>query len=124
MSRTRIKICGVMRAQDAVAAADAGADAIGLVFHPAAKRCIALDRAREILAALPAFVTPVGVFVDQPIDEVRRVASELGLRHLQLSGSEEADVVKALGPFTIIKAVHVDRRTFSQDLERWRDAIA
>ena len=62
--RTRIKICGIGRPEDAAAAAAAGADAIGLVFHPPAPRYVSLDRAREIMAALPAFVTPVGLFVN------------------------------------------------------------
>lgn len=124
MNRTRIKICGITRAQDALAAARAGADAIGMVFYPGAKRCISLDRALEILRGLPPFVTPVGLFVDQPIDEVRGTANALGLRHLQFNGHEEPQAIAQLKEFVIIKAVRVARDSFLNELTKWRDAIA
>src|SRR5258706_4641851 len=88
LSRTGVKICGVMRPQDAVAAARAGADAIGMVFYPQAKRCISPAMAREILHALPAFVTPVALFVDQDVEEIKHLAASLGIRHIQLHGHE------------------------------------
>jgi phosphoribosylanthranilate isomerase len=122
--RTRIKICGVTRPEDAVAAARAGADAIGMVFYPQARRCISLDRAREILRALPAFVTPVGLFVDQDVDEIRRVAAALHLRHVQLHGHESEDVVAALREFTVLKAIRANRETLKVELDVWREAIA
>ena len=62
--RTRIKICGVTRAEDARAAADLGADAIGLVFYAPSPRNVGLDQARAIVAALPPFVSVVGLFVN------------------------------------------------------------
>src|SRR5688500_10161978 len=76
--RTRIKICGMCRPEDAALAARAGADAIGMVFHPPAGRSVSVERAREILAALPAFVTAVGVFVDAPVETIRETAAALG----------------------------------------------
>lgn len=121
-TRTRIKICGIGRPEDAAAAAAAGADAIGLVFHPPAPRCVTVDRAREILAALPAFVTPVGVFVDAPIETVRQTASALGVRYVQLNGHEPPEVVVALAPLVVIKAVRVDA-DFGATLAAWRDAV-
>jgi phosphoribosylanthranilate isomerase len=120
-ARTRIKVCGVCRPEDAAAAA--GADAIGLVFHPSAPRCVSLDRAGEILAALPAFVTPVGVFVDATADQVRQTARALGLRHVQLNGSESAEVVGQLQDFAVVKAVRVERERFSEMLTAWRAAV-
>ena len=63
MARTRVKICGITRAEDGIAAARAGADAIGLVFWPGTPRRVTLDQARAIVAALPVFVTVVGLFV-------------------------------------------------------------
>ncbi|HET6249246.1 MAG TPA: phosphoribosylanthranilate isomerase [Tepidisphaeraceae bacterium] len=120
MARTRIKICGIRRAADAVAAAQAGADAIGMVFHPAAARFIDENQAREILAALPPFVTPVGLFVDAPINTVRQTARSLGLRHIQLHGHEDAAYIRELAEFVILKAVRVDRSTFSTELAQWR----
>jgi phosphoribosylanthranilate isomerase len=124
LNRTRIKICGITRAEDALTAARAGADAIGLVFYPGAKRCISIERAREILRALPPFVTPVGLFVDQSIDEVRSTASALGLRHLQFNGHEEPRTIAELKEFVIIKAVRVARDSFAEELARWRETIA
>src|SRR3954462_10051953 len=105
MPRTRIKICGVTRPQDAVAAARAGADAIGMVFYPKARRCISIERGREILRALPAFVTPVALFVDQDVEEVRHTAVSLGVRHVQLHGDESPADVAALGEFAVLKAL-------------------
>ncbi|HWE94450.1 MAG TPA: phosphoribosylanthranilate isomerase [Tepidisphaeraceae bacterium] len=123
-TRTRIKICGITRVEDAVAAARAGADAVGMVFYKPAPRCITLERAREILAILPPFVTPVGLFVDAPVGEVSQAARNLGLRHIQLHGHEDAPVLRALDGFTILKAVRVDRQTFRAELDGWRREIA
>src|SRR5215213_2975991 len=123
MSRTRVKICGVTRAADAGLAALAGADAVGVVLYPKAPRCVSVERAREILAALPAFVTPVGLFVDQAVDEVRETAWAVGLRHVQLHGDESAGVVAALGEFAVIKAVRASRETLAAEMAGWRAAI-
>jgi phosphoribosylanthranilate isomerase len=123
MTRTRIKICGVGRIEDAIAAARAGADAIGMVFHPPAARYVNPSRAREILAVLPPFVTPVGLFVDLDADAVRESARALGLRHIQLHGHEDAAYVGGLREFIILKAIRVDRATFSAELSEWRKAI-
>lgn len=119
----RIKICGVTRPEDAALAARLGADAIGMIFYPPARRCISLDRAREILRALPAFVTPVGLFVDQAIEEIRQIAGELKLRTLQLHGSESPEVVAALSDFTILKALRTDADTLPTEIGMWRAAI-
>jgi phosphoribosylanthranilate isomerase len=123
MSRIRIKIDGITRAQDGVAAAQAGADAIGMVFYPKARRCISLERAREILRALPALVTPVGLFVDQEAEEIRRVMGELGLRHVQLHGREEPALVAALREFAVLKAIKAGRDTLRAELDLWRESI-
>jgi phosphoribosylanthranilate isomerase len=86
--RTRIKICGITRLADAVAAAEAGADAIGFVFHPASPRCIEPDAAGEIIAALPPFVTTVGLFVDADPVVVETTLSAARLDVLQFHGDE------------------------------------
>ena len=119
-TRTRIKICGITRPEDAVAAADVGADAIGLVFHPSAPRCVTIDRARQILSVLPAFVTPVGLFVDVAADHVREMAVGLGLRHVQLHGQESPELVAALDPLVVIKALRVERGAFVDTIARWK----
>jgi phosphoribosylanthranilate isomerase len=124
MPRTRIKICGVRRVADALAAAHAGADAIGMVLHPASRRNVPFEVAKEILATLPPFVTPVGLFVDESVPTVTRMANELGLRHVQLNGDESPQFVANLAPLRVIKALRVDRATFGQTLATWRDAAA
>jgi phosphoribosylanthranilate isomerase len=122
-ARTRIKICGICRPEDGAAAAAAGADAIGLVFHPAAPRFISIEQARRILAALPAFVTPVGVFVNATAGHVHETAGALALRHVQLNGDEPPDAVAELAPLSVIKAVRVERERFGETLARWREAV-
>ena len=122
MPRTRVKICGITRVEDAVAAADAGADAVGMVFYRSARRCISTETAKQILAALPAFVTPVGLFVDSPADDIREFAGALGLRHLQLHGDEDVDCVRKLEGFATIKAVRVTADGFRKELGKWRAA--
>ena len=122
--RTRIKICGIRRREDAHAAALAGADAVGLVFHPSAPRNISVDVASGILAALPPFVTPVGLFVNAEVAVVRRTVEQLHLRHVQLHGDEPAEYVAELRHLAVIKAVRVEPGRLSQTLAGWRDAAA
>ena len=88
MPTVRIKICGVTSPADAVAAAELGADAVGLNFYPDSPRFVTPDTAKEIVAALPPFVAAVGVFVDMPEDAVRSIASRVGLRAVQTYSSE------------------------------------
>jgi phosphoribosylanthranilate isomerase len=119
-----VKICGVGRVDDALAAARAGADAVGMVFCPEAKRNVPPLRAREILAALPPFVTAVGLFVDLPIARVMDAARAMHLRHIQLHGSETPQQVAQLAEFTVLKAIRVEPNTFAAELESWREAIS
>ncbi|HWE05034.1 MAG TPA: phosphoribosylanthranilate isomerase [Tepidisphaeraceae bacterium] len=121
---TRVKICGVGRVEDALAAARAGADAIGLVLHRASARYVDAGRARAIIDALPPFVTPVGLFVGAPAYEVKQTAAALGLRHVQLHGDEDADCVGQLRDLVVIKAIRVARESFRPELNAWRAAIA
>jgi phosphoribosylanthranilate isomerase len=124
VTRTRIKICGITRPEDALAAARAGADAIGLVFYKPAPRCVSLETARQILGVLPPFVTPVGLFVDAAVGEILQTTGELGLRQVQLHGQESPDVVMALGGRAVIKAVRVTREGLAEELSRWRGVAA
>lgn len=86
--RTRVKICGITTPEDALLAARCGADAIGLVFYPPSPRNVSLEQAREILAAVPAFVTTVGLFVDADADYVQQLLQQLKLDLLQFHGDE------------------------------------
>jgi phosphoribosylanthranilate isomerase len=122
-SRTRIKICGVCRPEDAILAARHGADAIGMIFHLPSPRNIALDRARAILAVLPPFVTAVGLFVDAELAAIVETSRALGLRHVQLHGHETPDLIASLKPLTVIKAVRVERGRFAATLDAWRESI-
>src|SRR4051795_10716213 len=102
MHRTRIKICGVTRVEDALAAARAGADAIGVVFHPPAPRFVPVERVKEILAVLPPFIMPVGVFVDADPREILDFAAQLRLRAVQLNGHEPPEEIAALRGLSVI----------------------
>lgn len=88
--RTRVKICGITRVQDAAAAADCGADAIGLVFYAPSPRHVSVETAAHIVQALPPFVTTVALFVDAAADLIARVVDQVGVDLLQFHGSESA----------------------------------
>ena len=101
-----VKICGITRAEDAAAAVAAGAGALGFVFWPKSPRFIDPHRARQIASTLPPFVTAVGVFVNQPLDYVRGVASLVRLGAVQLHGDETPEFAAGLST-PVIKAVSI-----------------
>ncbi|MDQ2927204.1 MAG: phosphoribosylanthranilate isomerase [Pseudomonadota bacterium] len=88
--RTRIKICGVSRPQDIDAAVEAGADAIGFVFHPASPRHVKVERAASLARGLPPFVTPVGLFVNAAAKDIAAAAAAIPNLVLQFHGDEDA----------------------------------
>jgi phosphoribosylanthranilate isomerase len=120
MRRTRIKICGVRDLETALAAAAAGADAIGLVFVDASPRSIPVEQARAIILALPAFIEPVGLFVDAAPDHIRQTAASVGLRTVQLHGRETPDDLRQLTGLRVIKAVAFDAGQMHERLDLWR----
>ena len=89
--RTRVKICGITRQQDADFAAESGADAIGLVFYPPSPRAISFAQANTITANLAPFVSKVALFVDPDKDLVSRCLDELSVDILQFHGEESPD---------------------------------
>jgi phosphoribosylanthranilate isomerase len=89
--RVRVKICGITRLEDALAAAQNGADAIGFVFDSGSPRFVTGERAADIAAALPPFVTKTGLFVDADAGFVRRMLEQVPLDLLQFHGEEKAD---------------------------------
>ena len=114
MNRVRVKICGVTRAEDALAAVRLGADALGFNFWPGSKRHITAAAARGIIARLPPFVTPVGVFVNQLEGEMLAIAAESGIQVFQLHGDEPPALCARL-PLPVVKAIPVDQvRTLSR----------
>jgi phosphoribosylanthranilate isomerase len=107
MHRTRVKICGITRIDDGIAAARAGADAIGLVFWSGTPRNVAGDAARAIAAALPPYVSVVGLFVDPDPAHIRATLEQVPLDVLQFHGHETAEVCRSFGrPY--VKAIAVD----------------
>ena len=106
MNEPRVKVCGVTRPDDAVLAASLGACAIGMIFWPGSPRAVDRARARDIVLALPPFVATVGVFVDQPMDDVLSIADVVGLTAIQLHGDEAPGAYARL-PRRVIKAVAV-----------------
>ena len=102
----RVKICGITNRDDALAAAAAGADALGFMFYEPSPRHLSLAVAAEIIRALPPFIAKVGVFVDAPAELVQRAIKECGLDTVQLHGDESPDYCRE---FTVqtIKAFRV-----------------
>jgi len=123
--RTRVKICGITEREHGLAAARAGADAIGLVFWAGTPRRVALERAAEIAAAMPPFVAIVGLFVDPEPAEVRAALAAVPLDLIQFHGAEAPDFCRAFGrPY--LKAVAVGPEAGEAGLleyaARYRDA--
>jgi phosphoribosylanthranilate isomerase len=114
----------MMSVADARAAADAGADAIGMILHANAKRLIDLELAKQIISALPPYVTAVGVFVDATPSKVLEVARQIGLTTVQFHGSETLHDINAVAPLRVIKAIRTDPTTIRPVLDELRDARA
>jgi phosphoribosylanthranilate isomerase len=120
--RTRIKICGLTRPEDAAAAVAAGADAVGVVLAPS-KRQVTLEQAARVLADVPPFVARVGVFVDPTSDQVSEAVRALGLTAVQLHGDESPGFCAA-APVPAIKAVKVGTTFAPEMVEPFRDSAA
>lgn len=128
MTVVRSKICGITRVEDALAAVEAGADAIGLVFYGKSPRAVSVEQAAAILRALPPFVSTVGLFVNMPRDELQQLLQRLPLDLLQFHGDESSadcegfgrsyikalrvrpgdDVAKAMAPYTGARGILLD----------------
>lgn len=119
---TRVKICGITRNEDALACAQAGADAIGLVFYPPSPRYVEVARAAAIARALPPFVSTVGLFVNPTAEQVEAVLRELHLDLLQFHGDEAPEFCRRFGvPY--LKALRVKARVdLVQYALRYQDA--
>ncbi len=117
MSRTRVKICGVTRPEDGMMAAELGADAIGLVFHPPSPRCVDVKTAQRIIAALPPLVTVVGLFMNAEPVAVRAVLESVRLDLLQFHGDEAPVYCEFFGkPY--LKAVPMGANANVRDYEQ------
>ncbi|MGZ8189602.1 MAG: phosphoribosylanthranilate isomerase [Methylococcaceae bacterium] len=116
--RTRVKICGFTRVEDAVCAARLGVDAIGLVFYPPSPRHVELEQAIKIVNALPAFTSVVALFVDEQEARIREVLAQVPIDSLQFHGDEPAEACRTYGK-RYIKAVRmrqgIDISALAQD---------
>ncbi len=107
---TRVKICGITSVEDALTAVAYGCDAIGLVFYAPSPRYVSLEKAAEIVAALPPFVSAVGLFVDATQDKVKSVLAAVNLDCLQFHGNETPAQCRAYGVH-YMKAIRVQPDT-------------
>ena len=97
MQRTRVKICGLTREDDVLAAVAAGADAIGFVFYPPSPRCVDAQTAARLCRLIPPFVTPVGLFVNASAKEIATILEQVPLQLLQFHGDEDEAQCQAPG---------------------------
>lgn len=122
MPRTRIKICGLKTYDEAMAAVDAGVDALGFNFVRRSPRFVAPEDARRIIDRLPAMVTPIGLFSDHPIEDVLDAVDAVGLHCVQLHGREGPGYAKQLSHLQVIKAVSFEHGHVAERLQPWREA--
>jgi phosphoribosylanthranilate isomerase len=104
--RVRVKICGITNAEDALAAVNSGADALGFMFFEGSKRNVSFARATEIMRELPPFIAKVGVFVNATEDFIQR-AQETGIDTLQFHGDETPEFCARFAPAQVVKAFRV-----------------
>jgi len=120
VKRTRIKICGVCDRSTALAAAEAGADAIGLVFVERSPRQVSVEQAKRIVQVLADSVEPIALFVDADINYIRQVASTLTIRTIQLHGHETPDFAARLTPLHTIKSMPFSVTNFFATVSSWQ----
>jgi phosphoribosylanthranilate isomerase len=119
--RTKIKICGITRLEDALMAADLGADALGFIFAPSPRQVVP-EIAREIISLLPPFVNSVGVFVDEEQESVREIAAYCKLDLVQLHGNESSGYCKALG-LKALKVIRVKDEKSIESMASYRGTV-
>ena len=116
---TIVKVCGMTRPEDAQVAAEAGATAIGLIFHPLSPRAVNVHQARRVADSVPEGVLRVGVFVNQSAERMAAVADEVGLDVLQLHGDESPETAAALAGRRVWKAFRVEPSTHFASLAEY-----
>lgn len=115
----RVKICGITSIDDAEAAVEAGADALGLVFYEGSPRCVTLEKATEISAVLPVSVARVGVFLDAEEEFVREVIDAVGLDTIQLHGTETPEYCARFELVSVWKAFRMEGAESLNGLEAY-----
>lgn len=114
--RTRVKICGLTRPEEALEACRLGVDAIGLVFYKKSPRAVSLEQALAIRKVLPAWVCSVGLFVNSSAEEILATSQAVGLSHIQLHGDEPPELATQLGR-PVIKAIRLSPSLSSDSTE-------
>lgn len=120
MTSVKVKICGIRTVEEAQAAVEAGADALGFNFWPASARYVEPHVAREVIKGLSPMVCAVGVFVNEEANRVVDLASELGLSAVQLHGDESPEFCERLGSIKTIKAIRVGQDFDLSLIEKYR----
>src|SRR5262249_15741922 len=111
--RTWIKFCGTTSVEDALAAVDAGADALGFIFAPSPRR-VTLQQARQIIHELPQGMERVGVFRDETPEEIRKVLTQVALTGIQLHGDENVLEVYDRLPHSRRKSLRIIKTLLAQ----------
>lgn len=115
---TKVKVCGIKSLEDALAAAEYGADALGFVFYSKSPRYIEPEEAAAIIEKLPPFVTPVALFVNAHEESVKAVLKETGIEVLQFHGDETPDYVSSFSQRTI-KALRIKDEQSINDMHKY-----
>jgi len=115
----RVKICGITNSEDAHAAVEYGADALGFVFAKSPRQ-ITKEQARDIIAELPPFVSPVGVFADEKADMIKEICDFCGIQTVQLHGNEQPSYLKELEGYKLIKAFRVKEEDDLKQLANYK----
>lgn len=118
---TRVKVCGITNAEDALAAVDAGADALGFIFYPKSKRFVTPEKAGEITAQLPPFVTAVGVVVNETREAIDKIVETARLDAIQIHGDETPDDC-AGHALPVIRALRVGKGFGEADVAPFAEA--
>jgi phosphoribosylanthranilate isomerase len=123
---TKIKICGVTNIEDALLVTNLGAEFIGFNLYKDSPRKVAVNSARDIIAKLPPFITPVGVFVDEELQAAAKTAKKCGFKLLQLHGAETPDYCKQLfelAAIPVIKAFRVRDESVLAEIPAYKEIV-
>ena len=118
----KVKICGITNLDDALAAIDAGADALGFVFYLKSPRCITPGKAASIIRNLPVLPTTVGVFVDEPHEQIQKIADETAIDVIQLHGNESPESCRLSR--RVIKGIRVKSLESLEPLKNYQDIVS
>ena len=115
----KVKICGITNIDDALYAAELGADALGFIFVKSSPRFVTPKAARKIIQELPPFIVPVGVFVDVPKEEIVEMIEQTGIKFVQLHGNETPEQLAGF-PVSVYKSFRVDSSFNPEILSRYK----